>query len=43
MTSCATAAALLGLAGFDTTVEVWNRGGRVLPRRAARSRESSPA
>lgn len=35
MTSCATAAALLGLAGFDTTVEVWNRGGRVrcLPRR----------
>ena len=31
MTSCATAAALLGLAGFDTTVEVWNRGGRVLP------------
>lgn len=35
MTSCATAAALLGLCGFDATVEVWNRGGRVrcLPRR----------
>lgn len=35
MTSCATAAALLGLCGFDAPVEVWNRGGRVrcLPRR----------
>lgn len=35
MTSCATAAALLGLCGFGTTVEVWNRGGRVrcLPQR----------
>mgnify|MGYP002594761975 CR=1 FL=1 len=35
MTSCATAAALHGLCGFDKTVEVWNRGGRVrcLPRR----------
>ena len=35
MTSCATAAALLGPAGFGSTVEVWNRGGRVrcLPQR----------
>ena len=44
MTSCATAAALLGLAGFDTTVEVWNRGGRVrsLPRRTQRGNRHPP-
>jgi len=29
MTSCATAAALSGLCAFESTVEVWNRGGRV--------------
>ena len=35
MTSCATAAALLGLCDFGTTIDVWNRGGavRCLPRR----------
>lgn len=37
MTSCATAAALLGDSHFDAPIDVWNRGGRVrcLPRRTA--------